>query len=261
MPVDTGHADGAEPHLLGEYCPDPRRWADLLVPCCLLAAALVALSIDIPFSQWACRGGCPDAIWELADAAEPFGNGLGVLLIGLAVFVLDRPGRARVPRVIAAGLAAGILADLVKLTVARTRPCAYDFAAGVWGTFRGALPLVSAGSAGQSFPSAHTATAVGLAAALAWAYPRGRTFFAALAVLVACQRVIGGAHYPSDALCGVAVGWVTATYLLRRGRLAAWFDRWETARTAPATIPFESANSTHRLAAHSSPCQPEKRAA
>ena len=72
----------------------------------------------------------------------------------------------------------------------------------------------------QSFPSGHTATAVGLAVALACAYPRGRWFFAGMALLAACQRVGDGHHFLSDTLagasvaflwCGVITPWLTSS--------------------------------------------------
>ena len=79
----------------------------------------------------------------------------------------------------------------------------------------------------QSFPSAHTATAAGLAAALIWLYPQGRLLFTLLAVLVGCQRIVSGAHFPSDVLVGAAAGCLVATFFLHVGRLPVWFDRWE----------------------------------
>ena len=102
-------------------------------------------------------------------------------------------------------LAAGVAADLLKMLVMRSRP--YDLPFLSWpglGTFGiGCRPLRR--QRAQSFPSAHTATAVGLAAALIWLYPQGRLVFSLLAVLVGCQRVASGAHYPSDVLVGAAV--------------------------------------------------------
>ncbi len=120
------------------------------------------------------------------------------------------------------------------MMVERTRPCAFAFDGTIWDSFVGIFPLASAGSNGQSLPSAHTATAVGLAAALAWQYPRARIFFFSIAALVAAQRVTGGAHFISDTFCGAAIACVVASFTLRHGRLAAWFDRYE-AEDATAT--------------------------
>ena len=79
----------------------------------------------------------------------------------------------------------------------------------------------------QSFPSAHTATAAGLAMGLAWLFPRGRWMFSALAALVACQRVVVGAHFPSDTMVGAAVGCVVAACFIDRRVLGPHFDAWE----------------------------------
>jgi membrane-associated phospholipid phosphatase len=66
-----------------------------------------------------------------------------------------------------------------------------------------------------------------LAVALGWLYPRGRWLFAAFAVMVACQRMEGGAHYLSDTLVGAAIGCLVATACVKRGWLAAQFERLE----------------------------------
>jgi membrane-associated phospholipid phosphatase len=68
--------------------------------------------------------------------------------------------------------------------------------------------------ANQSFPSAHTATAFGLALCLASLYPQGKGWFFTLASLVAMQRMVAGAHYLSDVLAGAAIGIVSATFVL-----------------------------------------------
>jgi undecaprenyl-diphosphatase len=122
------------------------------------------------------------------------------------------------PRAIAAILAAGCGANLVKLLISRSRPGSTDLAhLASWQTFSGWLPLGANGSGWQSFPSAHTATAVGLAWVLYSLYPHGRWLFAALAAAVAAQRVLGSAHFPSDVLAGAAVGWWCACGVLKAG--------------------------------------------
>ena len=64
----------------------------------------------------------------------------------------------------------------------------------------------------HSFPSGHTATAVGLAISLD-ADPRGRWLFAVFAALASLQRMTAGAHYLSDSLFGAALA-----CLVRRSR-------------------------------------------
>ncbi len=198
-----------------------------LVPVVLLLAALAMLPLDLVVGQWAVQGGCPGFFRELLEAVEPFGNGNGVIYIVLAVLALDWTRRRRAFRILATAFGAGLAADVVKLVVERTRPHAFAFEGTVWDTFVRVFPFLGAESSGQSFPSAHTATAVGLAAALAWQYPRARAFFFAMAALVAAQRVTSGAHFLTDTFCGAAIGLVVATATLYSGRMAAWFDRYE----------------------------------
>jgi membrane-associated phospholipid phosphatase len=184
----------------------------------LLTGAAVALAIDVPLARWCdVDGNCPKLIRNLLHCAEPFGHALGVLLIGLAVWHLDRVRRRATYLVLAAAWGAGLAADVVKMLIARARPKNADLSGDVWSTFGDWLPMLSGGSAGQSFPSAHTATAVALAIVLSLIYPAGRRFFLLMALLVACQRVESGFHYPSDVLVGAAVGLVVGTLAVKYG--------------------------------------------
>lgn len=202
----------------------------------MTAAALVAVSIDLPLQRVAAGHRPPGVVRDYFNATEAFGNGFGVAMIVLAVFVLDPTRRVQTGRLLAASLGAGIAADVVKVLVARTRPSSTDLeglataGASGWQTFVGLLPLGSLGSGGQSFPSAHTATAVGLAVALAAAYPCGRRMFYSFAAGVALQRVCVGAHFLSDVLAGAALGaaWgygcaVAGPAARRLDRVEAWW--------------------------------------
>ena len=64
---------------------------------------------------------------------------------------------------------------------------------------------------------AEIAPELGLAAALAWRYPRGAPLFIFLAAATALQRVVSSAHYPSDTTFGAAVGLVAAAACLGAG--------------------------------------------
>jgi membrane-associated phospholipid phosphatase len=202
-------------------------WRLLLGVFAAVAATTAAFSIDCPLSSWCLADGCPGELARFLKVAEAFGNGFGVVLILLAVHQLDPRRRPKMPRLIAMSLGAGLAANGVKMLIARTRPREFGFDGGVAETFGRWLPMLGEGSAGQSFPSAHTATAVGLAIALSWLYPRGRLMFGALAVLVACQRIESGYHFASDTVAGAAVGIFIALACLRNGRLVRRFDRIE----------------------------------
>jgi membrane-associated phospholipid phosphatase len=209
------------------------------VPLVLVLAAAGALLIDVPvarhFRQWRAQAAAhayadwdPRAYLGFLDTFEPFGHGLGLALVIVLVHQLDPTRRRAIPRVLLCALAAGGAADLLKMMVMRVRPNDFDLTRPVWETFQKWLPLLRhTDSTLQSFPSAHTATAVGLAAALTWLYPQGRYVFGLLAVLVAFQRVVTGAHYPSDVLVGAAAGFFVAMLFLHVGWLPTWFDHWE----------------------------------
>jgi membrane-associated phospholipid phosphatase len=199
----------------------------LLMPWGLIVAGLLAMSVDCQLARWCLGGNCPGALENLFSTLEPFGNGLGVAIIGLTIFCLDPARRWALPRVLGCAYLAGLAANGLKLLLARTRPHSFDFHGGVFDTFGHWLPMTSAGSTGQSFPSGHTATAVALAAALAWLYPRGRRLFPLMAVMVACHRIESGAHFLSDVLWGAAVGTLIAICFLKIGLLPIWLDRME----------------------------------
>ncbi len=216
------HAEQAAGLTLGQ-----RRIRVFLATGTLLLLAWAAGVLDIPVSRWCVDGNCPRAVRKFLNVIEPFGNGLGVPVVLAAVWFLDRSRRRVLPRLLACAYLPGLMANAIKLTVLRTRPYAFDFQAPAAGTFGEWFPLASAGSAGQSFPSAHTATAVGLAVGLAWAYPRARSLFASLAALVACQRVVAGYHFPSDVLAGGAIGLLIASSCTYIGVLRRLFRRIE----------------------------------
>lgn len=192
----------------------------------LLAASAVALSFDTAVSRW-CLRCCGSDLRRIFQSFEPFGHGVGVVCIVLAIHQLDVARRWALPRLVAVPALAGIAADLLKLLVIdRVRPRHWNLQGTVWDTFGGWLPL-NFTSSHQSFPSGHTATAVAFALVLGWLYPRGRIFFGVLATLVALQRVISGAHYCSDVLAGAAVGLALGALLTHHNGLTTGLDRLE----------------------------------
>jgi len=190
-------------------------------------AGVAAMAVDVPLAAWADRGSCPSVIEKLCDLSEMFAHGLGVAMILVLVAVLDPPRRFALPRIAAASLGSGVLADLFKLFVARVRPHHFDLQADALDSFAGWFPLLGNRSWEQGFPSSHAATAAGLAIALAWLYPRGRWLFPALAALAGFQRVLSESHFLSDVFWGSAVGCIFAPLCIYGGRLARAFDRLE----------------------------------
>jgi hypothetical protein len=109
----------------------------------------------------------------------------------------------------------GILVDLLKFLLGRTRPKLL-FGNGVddFGWF-GLRPDH------WSFPSGHSATIVSLMAALWFLWPRHLLFYALVAAIVSLSRVAVGAHYLSDVLAGALIAvlmtWAVASALVRSG--------------------------------------------
>ena len=193
-------------------------WRRLLWPLLIAMAGIAALSLDLPIAWWFHDGHCPAEIHRWLAFAEVYAHGFGVTCILLTIFALDRGRRHLLPRAAAIAFGGGLVANLLKLTLARARP--HDFlpkvpdgfvaalstshAAGlsIFDTFGQWLPLGKVASGFQSFPSGHMATAFGLTAALIWLYPRamGVRFLRAVGRLPADvepgafleRRVLGG---------------------------------------------------------------------
>jgi membrane-associated phospholipid phosphatase len=199
----------------------------LMLPLGFVIAGFLALAVDCPISRWCVEKNCPASLENLFSTVEPFGNGLGVAIIGITIYCLDPRRRWALPRILGCAYSAGLAANGLKLLLARTRPHSFDFHGGVLHTFGDWFPMFSAGSIGQSFPSGHTTTAVALAAALVWLYPRGRYLFPIMALMVGCHRIESGAHFPSDVLWGAALGSLVALAFLKIGRLPHWIGGLE----------------------------------
>lgn len=200
----------------------------------LIASGIVALAIlDVPLARADLHSALPKWTIHLVTHAETFGNGYGVALILLSLVVLESRKRTAA-RLALSAYGAGLAANVVKLCVERARPYYWletsDPSLG--SQFGGWFTLGGVGSHWQSFPSAHTATAVGLAYGLSKLYPCGRRWFTVLAAMVAVQRVVADMHYASDTLFAAAIALLFAAPLYGNGRLAKKFDAWEAASQA-----------------------------
>jgi membrane-associated phospholipid phosphatase len=205
----------------------PNAWR-LVIPTVLIAVGCAALAVDMPLARWFDARSLPGFFKKSFDLAEVFGHGQGVAAILLTIWILSPQLRSRLPRVICCAYLSGLAADVLKLFLARSRPNTIDFSAmhSVWKTFGTWLPFFSS-SGQQSFISAHTATAIGLALGLFWLLPRGKWLFGFFALLVALQRIAGPYHFASDTFWGAAIGWLVASAFLPGGWLASRFDQVE----------------------------------
>ncbi|MBI2480375.1 MAG: phosphatase PAP2 family protein [Planctomycetia bacterium] len=179
----------------------------------LLAGASV-FTMDGPLARLDVSN-LPGDVRRLIQLTEVFAHGTGVGMILVTLWVLDRDRRSFIPRVAALAFLPGMIANLCKLLVTRHRPSDFDLDAAASTSFVG-IPGSADFSQLQSFPSGHTATAVGLAIALGSVYPRGRILFASFALFAAAQRVLFDAHFLSDTLVGAGIACFVAAPLRER---------------------------------------------
>jgi len=199
------------------------RWAAAIV----LGEAAAMIWIDRPLADFMHAAAGP--VQPFFDAVQRFGLGYPYLVLSALAFAALRwggrierlrgwdsalRGHAYIPAFIFTAVAAsGLVADLLKVTIGRTRPKllfatgAYDF------TWFGLKPDH------WSFPSGHAATVTALMTALWCLWPRPLWLYGAAAALVAASRVVTGQHYLSDVVAGAAIAVVVtravAAYLLR----------------------------------------------
>jgi len=191
----------------------------------VICAVIAFFFFDHPLGMWFHQKPVSGDLRTLINCGEIFGHGFGPFLAALMIYVLDRANRRHIPRVVTCATVCGLAAALMKVFVSRVRPRAFDFSRAIGESFLGPAWLHEMSSRYQSFPSAHTATAVGLALALSRLYPQGRLLFAGFAVLVALQRMTTGSHYLSDTIIGATLAILVAGGFLRTGPVARWFDR------------------------------------
>jgi len=132
-----------------------------------------------------------------------------IILAAVAWLYHPRRWRAAVVLLAAAALAGG-LGALASAALGRFRPMAelpsglLNDGLSIWIPLRG----LGFGPGGNlAFPSGHATLAFATAAALAYLSPRGKWLFIVLAGLCALSRVVLGAHFYADVICGGALGY------------------------------------------------------
>jgi membrane-associated phospholipid phosphatase len=135
------------------------------------------------------------------------------LLAAIALALHDRERREwwrRGALLLAAPAVAGIVGELLKITVRRMRPpnvgSAYSFRAFSDHPFS---------SRGFGFPSSHVVVAFGAAAILSRMFPRARVVWYAAALGCAVSRLLAHAHYLSDVVAAAFIGIGAAALLWR----------------------------------------------
>jgi membrane-associated phospholipid phosphatase len=168
----------------------------------LLRTYPVLSAADLRVAQW---GAAHATSFSTAvfRAITQLGATVTVFVVGSVVGVVVALRERRVSPLLFVVLAIGgnaMIVNLIKVLVGRARPTV----------------SVLTGFSGQSFPSGHSAAAaacygtVALLLSLRWS-PKNRALAygtaVAIAVAVACSRVLLGVHWVSDVVAGLAVGW------------------------------------------------------
>lgn len=193
----------------------------------------LAFLVDLPVARLFRGGFLPGDLRRLLDFPEVAAHGLGVACLIIGVAALDPSlwrkatgpwwlPSATLVRFLGATYAGGVLVNMLKAVIIRVRPRAIDLASvdSAFDTF-GQAAATAAGATGSdlmSFPSGHSAVAAGFATALACRYPHAAWFFAVVGLGAMLQRLVSSAHYPSDVLCGAALGLLGAALCLE-GRI------------------------------------------
>jgi len=204
------------------YEPSPvfPRWLRIIFPLCAVALALLMFSCDLTVARHIKENRPPGFLRELVENTEPFGHGIGVVILLTTMAVCHRERWRNYVHTGAIALGAGLITDVFKASYGRIRPrdLPWEQVASVQDTFLGWFPLLNGLDSHTSFPSGHTTVAFALAVCLSVLFPKGRNLLLGLAAFVACGRVLTSAHYLSDVCMGAAVGWTVAQTAIYAGR-------------------------------------------
>jgi membrane-associated phospholipid phosphatase len=131
-----------------------------------------------------------------------YGQMVCTFFTALLVWQLDKVRGLKICEALWAGvIGATIIATLIKRLVGRARPRSEHA-----GKFLG--PSIKFANYRESFPSSHSASALAYSTVLAMAYPQAAITFWFLGVFCAVLRYLMDAHWPSDVLGGIAVGYL-----------------------------------------------------
>jgi undecaprenyl-diphosphatase len=129
-----------------------------------------------------------------------YGQAVCTVVAALLVWQLDRAHRHYAALVLLAPFGTSVTAMLIKRLVSRVRPGRENA-----GRFLG--PSWKHANYKESFPSSHSACAMALSVTLAILYPQAAVTFLGLALVCAGLRYVLDAHWPSDVLGGIALGY------------------------------------------------------
>ena len=211
------------------------RYRTLLIAIFLLGLAVIfgSFLLDAPIQSRVLKS--YQGHWShdpLVAAVSKYGDWPYLMLLGaMGCFVARRFRNVRWQRILLSAMIASTLAgmtvNLSRLTTGRTRPRA-TAEQGWYGLRHDGKWLIGQADF-NSFPSGHTATAVGFAGVILFASPAWGVPAIIVALAIAASRILLGAHHPSDvvtaAMVSLAIAWVVWEFLGRYGRVDAAVKR------------------------------------
>jgi membrane-associated phospholipid phosphatase len=176
------------------------NWIPLIVLCAVCLLLMLLERIGLPTTLVLNMKG--DVKRESRWLAQ-YGQAVCTVIAAILIFQLDPGARQRIPPLLIATFGASIVATIIKRLTGRVRPNRERA-----GQFLG--PTLRHANFRESFPSSHSASAVAMSAMLAHFYPPAAATFWTLAILCAALRYVLDAHWPSDVIGGIAVGYAAA---------------------------------------------------
>ncbi|MGZ8547647.1 MAG: phosphatase PAP2 family protein [Sulfuricurvum sp.] len=169
----------------------------------LLAIAICYLYIDLPLSLYFYTSK-ESTLVALASTLTLLGEGVYYIVPSLLLFLIFRKKQPSLGRIslfiLVTTSISGIVVNLLKPIFGRFRPEMF-FTEHLYGFswFEISFHI-------NSFPSGHSATALGAWLAFALIFPKYKIPFLLIGILIASTRIIITAHYLSDVLAGSAIG-------------------------------------------------------
>lgn len=178
----------------------------------LLVAGVILLAsflLDRPFAIHSATHPASDRVRAVARVMQWPGY-FAFSLAALGLVLLERRNvRWAIASVLTSAAAAGLLTVVIKWATGRSRP------------LKGIDPfdlhpfLVHLGGPNLSFPSGHTSLAFATAASIWVLGSRARWLLVAWAACTAIARCMLGAHYPSDVIAALLIGWLCGVWCTR----------------------------------------------
>jgi len=171
----------------------------------LVLTVAMVLIVDEPVTQWAeahrLRSRSPGAyVWRWP------GHFSFTIVLAVMLGLWHRLRWRGAVLVLSCGVAGGVVYSVMKWAVGRLRPEHGDSAMVFHPLTNGLSGLIW--NKNLSFPSGHATLAFATAFAMGLLLPRFRGLFFVAAAVVGLERIVEGAHYPSDVLGSVAAGWL-----------------------------------------------------